>query len=113
MRYYNIIFLALFSLLFISISNAKAIEKPNKKELNDYANHSIHHKKYPKVKNPFKYYLDDEEDTDSLIRRTSFGLVKGTTQTTNDKVVSIWYGIPYGAAPVGELRWAAPKNPKP
>ena len=45
--------------------------------------------------------------TDSLTRKTAFGDVTGTD--TGKSLV--WYGIPYGAAPVGELRWSAPTDP--
>ena len=41
-------------------------------------------------------------------RETQYGAVKGTL--TNGSVV--WYGIPYAAAPVGELRWKAPAAPE-
>ena len=40
---------------------------------------------------------------------TPFGPVQGTQQGG----VFCWYGIPYGAAPVGEARWTAPQDPAP
>jgi len=43
-----------------------------------------------------------------LVRTTAFGDVKGTKK--GDSLV--WYGVPYGAEPVGELRWAAPEDPE-
>lgn len=41
---------------------------------------------------------------------TAFGNVKGTK--VEDTNVMAWYHIPYGAEPVGDLRWAAPENPE-
>ena len=38
---------------------------------------------------------------------TQFGTVQGKA----DGAHLVWYGIPYGAAPVGEARWAAPLDP--
>lgn len=49
----------------------------------------------------------EKADDEMLIRSTAFGDVKGTTK--GDSLV--WYGVPYGAAPIGELRWAAPEDP--
>lgn len=43
------------------------------------------------------------------VRQTSSGPVQGLDQ--GDYLV--WYGIPYGAAPVGDLRWSAPEDPTP
>ena len=43
------------------------------------------------------------------LRNTQFGLVQGAEY--EDGIV--WYGIPYGAAPVGELRWQEPVDPDP
>jgi para-nitrobenzyl esterase len=40
---------------------------------------------------------------------TSYGPVRGT----DDGTVQVWKGIRYAAAPVGELRWAAPQPPRP
>lgn len=48
---------------------------------------------------------DGEEDT--LIRTTQYGQVQGVDQDG----VQVYYGIPYGADPVGELRWAEPTAP--
>ena len=45
---------------------------------------------------------------DSLLRDTAFGPVSGTTE--GDALV--WFSIPYGKAPVGELRWKAPEDPE-
>jgi len=61
------------------------------------------------VSNAKENKIKRHEKKDSLIRKTKYGSVLGT----NDDGVLIWYGIPYGAAPVGDLRWAAPQNPKP
>ena len=54
--------------------------------------------------------VGDAEKTgdEVLVRTTAFGDVKGTTK--GDSLV--WYGVPYGATPVGELRWAAPEDPE-
>ena len=48
-------------------------------------------------------------DDDTLVRETQFGDVLGTTKGES----LVWYGVPYAAAPVGELRWAAPADPEP
>ena len=39
--------------------------------------------------------------------KTTAGLVKGTT--TEDRRIRVYKGIPFGAPPVGELRWQAPR----
>ncbi len=44
---------------------------------------------------------------DVLVRETQYGPVEGTR--VEDALV--WYGIPYGKNPVGDLRWAAPEDP--
>ncbi|MCD8147351.1 MAG: carboxylesterase family protein [Clostridiales bacterium] len=49
---------------------------------------------------------DGEED--ALIRTTQYGQVQGVDQDG----VQVYYGIPYGADPVGELRWADPTAPE-
>ncbi|CAH1787472.1 unnamed protein product [Owenia fusiformis] len=41
--------------------------------------------------------------------KTKFGMVKGITTGK----ANIWYGIPYAAPPVGELRWTDPQPPNP
>ncbi len=50
-----------------------------------------------------------DEDMFSLVRSTTFGDVEGTHSSN----ALVWYAIPYGAAPVGELRWQAPQDPEP
>ncbi len=45
----------------------------------------------------------------SALCETSFGAVRGTDK--GDRLV--WYGVPYGAAPVGALRWQPPQDPAP
>jgi len=112
MKFLQITLLALITFLLINVSNAKE----NKKYSNLYL------KKYY-AKHSKSYYINFEESSscseessedESLIRRTKFGPVEGIIETDekgND--VLVWYGIPYGASPVGELRWAAPQNPKP
>ncbi|MBR2258627.1 MAG: carboxylesterase/lipase family protein [Blautia sp.] len=54
----------------------------------------------------------EEADASSaeLVRQTQFGEVTGIEDA--DTGALIWYGIPYAAAPVGELRWAAPADPE-
>lgn len=47
--------------------------------------------------------------SETFARTTQYGMVKGTAK---DKSI-VWYGIPYAAAPVGELRWTAPISPAP
>ena len=46
--------------------------------------------------------------TSSLVRTTAYGQVEGTDHSG----IQIYYGIPYGKNPVGELRWAAPQAPE-
>ena len=45
-----------------------------------------------------------EKTEDVVLRETEYGPVTGTRK--GDALV--WYGIPYGKAPIGDLRWAAP-----
>jgi para-nitrobenzyl esterase len=47
-----------------------------------------------------------EADT-TLIRTTQYGQVQGVDQSG----VQVYYGIPYGADPTGDLRWEAPTAP--
>lgn len=56
------------------------------------------------------FAASDEENCFRKItaqRDTQYGPVQGVDQ--GDSLV--WYGIPYGAAPVGDLRWQAPQDP--
>lgn len=43
----------------------------------------------------------------TALRNTTYGPVQGLDQGES----LVWYGIPYGAAPVGDLRWQAPQDP--
>ena len=45
----------------------------------------------------------------TALRQTSSGPVQGADKGE----YLVWYGIPYGAAPVGDLRWSAPQDPAP
>lgn len=45
----------------------------------------------------------------TALRDTQYGPVQGLDNGSN----LVWYGIPYGAAPIGELRWSAPEDPAP
>lgn len=45
----------------------------------------------------------------ALVRDTTYGPVTGIEDS--DSGALIWYGIPYGAAPVEDLRWAPPADP--
>merc|ERR1719326_605565 len=49
----------------------------------------------------------------SLTVKTEFGEVQGTQKVVNNVNVQSWLGVPFGAAPVGSLRWKPPTNPQP
>lgn len=51
-----------------------------------------------------------ETEVQSGVISTGFGDVKGTQIEDTD--VMAWYHIPYGAEPVGDLRWSAPEDPE-
>lgn len=51
---------------------------------------------------------EEAEISGSLIRDTAYGQVQGTGKED----VQVFYGVPYGAEPVGELRWQAPVDPE-
>ena len=48
-----------------------------------------------------------EAQQDHTVVSTKYGTVKGVQEGE----VLTWYGIPYGKAPTGELRWQAPQQP--
>lgn len=50
---------------------------------------------------------ETKQDADNLVRKTQYGEVKGTDQDG----VEVYYGIPYGKEPEGDLRWKAPEDP--
>lgn len=49
----------------------------------------------------------DEKESGETVVDTKYGPVKGVKEGG----ILTWYGIPYGKAPVGELRWQAPEEP--
>lgn len=51
---------------------------------------------------------EPQEEVSPALRETQFGPVQGVDNGTD----LVWYGIPYAAAPVGELRWSAPQDPE-
>ncbi len=48
---------------------------------------------------------DQEEEI--VLRETAFGPVKGVEKGE----ALVWYGVPYGKEPSGDLRWKAPEDP--
>lgn len=49
----------------------------------------------------------DGSTTEGLTVQTAYGPVKGISTDG----VNIWYGVPYGKSPTGDLRWQAPQAP--
>ena len=49
----------------------------------------------------------DNTKEGATVANTTYGPVKGIQEGE----ILTWYGIPYGKAPVGELRWKAPEAP--
>jgi para-nitrobenzyl esterase len=52
--------------------------------------------------------------SETLVRQVACGRVRGTWLTPSspaglDQRVAVWRGLPYGAPPVGNLRWRAPE----
>ncbi len=45
--------------------------------------------------------------------KTKYGLVTGVELTGKYEGITLFKGIPYAAPPVGDLRWRAPRDPKP
>ena len=56
--------------------------------------------------------MADAEEDGALLRDTTSGPVRGVRAETGGAAM-IWYAIPYGAAPVGDLRWAPPADVEP
>lgn len=54
--------------------------------------------------------VKEKKYVQSDVVSTMFGDVKGTM--IEDTEIMAWYHIPYGAEPVGELRWKAPSDPE-
>lgn len=48
----------------------------------------------------------------SLIVKTEYGQVAGDQNVVNGVGINTWLGVPYGAAPVDDLRWKPPTNPQ-
>lgn len=46
------------------------------------------------------------------IVKTKYGLVEGEEYTGEYAGITVFRGIPYAAAPVGDLRFAPPESPK-
>lgn len=46
---------------------------------------------------------------EAILRETAYGPVTGIRKEN----ALVWYGIPYGKSPVGDLRWEAPQDPEP
>jgi para-nitrobenzyl esterase len=56
-----------------------------------------------------EYYAPQEWDG-SLLAKTKYGLALGVRGKSRTYA---WKGVPFAAPPVGELRWKAPREPKP
>ena len=50
-------------------------------------------------------------DGAGVLRQTAFGPVTGSHDASSG--VYSWKGIPFAAAPAGDLRWKAPVDPQP
>jgi len=111
MRYFIFLY-ALIAFLSLDINNAKAIGNDNGNG-NGNGNGKNNNNRN-KNKHLEKWNSNKLVSSDILLRDTTYGPVLGTRQTNeNGDDVLIWYNIPYGAAPVGELRWKAPQDPEP
>ena len=51
--------------------------------------------------------IEAQATTQSLVKATQYGAVRGAAEDN----CNVWYSIPYAAAPIGDLRWAAPADP--
>lgn len=51
--------------------------------------------------------IEAQATTQSLVKTTQYGAVQGAAKDN----CNVWYSIPYAAAPIGDLRWAAPADP--
>ncbi len=50
---------------------------------------------------------EETKAAQASVRDTQYGQVQGVDQDG----VEVYYGIPYGKEPVGDLRWKAPEDP--
>lgn len=58
------------------------------------------------------HHAGSRQDLPVTLRDTPYGPVQGLDDSAATGTWQ-WKGIPYAAAPVGELRWRAPRDPKP
>ena len=52
------------------------------------------------------------EDTPLLVKETTRTISSGSVVGFKDDDVNVWLGIAYASAPVGDLRWRAPRSPE-
>ena len=51
--------------------------------------------------------IEAQATTQSLVKTTQYGAVQGAAKDN----CNVCYSIPYAAAPIGDLRWAATADP--